>query len=194
MRGETIRWPEPAGQLAQWGIVFLICGLFAGGCAAFSPKPSSKNQDKATDLYRFGQFVEWPAYALPPAKKPVVIGILGGNPFGDKLAKISKGGTINGHPVTVRWMSPFSDLKRCQILFINRSAKFRLPLIFHALEGGHVLTVSDMDGFLEAGGMVQFVTEGERVRFKINQPAVEKAGLKMSSQMLKMAEWPQDEH
>lgn len=162
-----------------------IAGLT--GCATDSKNVSARNRDEATFLFHFTEFVEWPPAAFSDAKSPMVIGILGGNPFGDTLEKAVKNQKINGHPVTIRRMTPFSNLKQCHVLFVNSSVKSRLPLIFDSLAGGHTLTVSDADNFLAAGGMIQFTADNDKVRFEISREAAEKAGLKMNSQLLMMA-------
>jgi hypothetical protein len=171
--------------------LFIILGsLLLAGCVTQFSQPSPENRDMAAYLFRFGQFVEWPAHIFPNSKSPMVIGILGGNPFGDELEQMVKNQNVNGRSIIVRRMTPFSDLKQCQILFVNHSIKSRLPLIFNSLAGGHTLTVSDADGFLQAGGMIHFFVQEGKVRFEINRAAVEKAGLKMDSQMLIMAGHP----
>jgi hypothetical protein len=172
-------------KLSQFFIMF--GSLLLVGCATQFGKSEAGYHEKATYLYRFVEFIEWPEYIFRDPKSPMVVGILGGNPFGDDLDKIVKSQNVNGHPLVVRRMTPFSDLKQCQILFINRSIKSRLPLIFNSLAGGHTLTVSDADGFLEAGGMIHFFVQEGKVRFEINRTAVDKAGLKIDSQMLIMA-------
>ena len=178
-------------------ILFILLGLMSSGCATQLAKPTAEYREKATYLYRFGQFVEWPPLATPKrsegrttlsdSKTPVVIGILGGNPFGDDLEKITAGGKINGRPVIIRRMNPLSNLKQCQILFINRSVTSRLPLIFNSLSNAPVLTVGETDGFLKAGGTINFIVENGKVRFEIAPANAQKAGLKMSAQLLTMA-------
>src|SRR5882724_3177363 len=178
------------GAKARCGIFIVLIGMAWSGCAIKFGQPAPEYRDMANYLFRCGQFVEWPEYVFQIPKSPMVIGILGGNPFGDELDKAVKNQNVNGHPIVVRRMTPLSDLRQCRILFINRSIKSRLPLIFNSLAGGHTLTVSGADGFLQAGGMIRFFVQEEKVRFEINRAAVDKAGLKMDSQMLIMARHP----
>jgi YfiR/HmsC-like len=169
------------------GIAFILV-LALSGCV--TRQPTAEYRDKATYLFRFGQFIEWPGYLFPDAKTPVTIGFLGGNPFGDVLETMARTETINGHPVVVRRMTPLSNLRKCHILFIAHSQKVHLPLIFESLKGSHVLTVSDADGFLEAGGMIHFFMENGKVRFEIDRQATDRAGLKIESQLSIMAKHP----
>lgn len=190
MKNEECINKSARAERAGWffhSVFFVLSVFLLSGCVMQVGKPSAEYQEKATYLYHFGQFVEWPSSAFPNPKAPVVIGILGGNPFGDDLKKIVKGGNINGHSVMVRRMTPFSDLKQCQILFVNHSVKSRLPLIFDTLSNAPVLTVGETDGFLKSGGMINFVTENGKVRFDIASATAQKVGLKMSSQLLMMA-------
>lgn len=168
-------------------IFFILLCLISSGCMTPAGKPTAEYHEKATYLYRFGQFVEWPPATFSNDKAPVVIGVLGANPFGGDLEKIAANGNINGHRVVIRRMTPLSDLKQCQVLFISRSVDFRLPLIFNALGDAPVLTVGESDGFLKAGGMIHFLTENGKVRFEIAPAAAQRVGLKMSAQLLAMA-------
>ena len=189
MRGAKYRTGRVRIILA-WCVMVFVIGGFWGGCTTPKIQRTAGEFDEAMFLYRFSQFVEWPPYVFPDPKSPMVIGVLGSQSFANELDNIVRNKNINGRPLVVRQVTSLSNLNQCWILFISRFDKSRLPLIFDALHGGHTLTVSDRDGFLEAGGMIQFVTEDNRPRFEVNQTATEMAGLKMSSQMLEMAKWP----
>jgi len=149
---------------------------------------------KAAFIYNFGKFVEWPASAFASADAPLVIGVLGGDPFHGDCERIVANKSINGHPVIVRQIShpagrrqtrDYSDLKSCHILFISASESDNLPDILDALKGRSVLTVTDnLDHFAASGVMINFVMENESVRFEINDDAARRAGLKISSKLL----------
>jgi hypothetical protein len=87
----------------------------------------------------------------------------------------------------VRQFQPGEDFRVCQVLFISASEKKRLPATLAALNGSSVLTVGDMDHFIESGGMIQFVMEEKRVRFAIDISASSRARLKVSSKLLSLA-------
>ena len=116
-----------------------------------------------------------------------VIGIVGDNPFGDELTQIISGKTVQGHELQVRRFQPGEDLHACHILFISASEKKRLPSVLATLNSSSVLTVADMDHFIESGGMIQFVMEDKRVRFAIDVGASGRARLKVSSKLLSLA-------
>jgi hypothetical protein len=149
---------------------------------------------KAAFIYNFGKFVEWPAAAFASADAPLVIGMLGGDPFHGDCERIVAHKSINGHPVIVRQINrpagarqppDYSDLKSCHILFISASESGNLPVILDALKDASVLTVTDnLDRFAASGVIINFVMENESVRFEINDHAAHRAGLKISSKLL----------
>jgi hypothetical protein len=144
-------------------------------------------QIKAAAIFDFTKFVEWPAAALPKASSPIVVGVLGENPFHDALEKTIKNKKVDEHPVIIMQFRTATDANNCHILFISRSEKARLPQILKQLHGRNVLTVGEMPGFTEAGGMINFVLKGTTLRFEINNDAANRVGLKISSKLLRMA-------
>jgi hypothetical protein len=132
--------------------------------------------------------VDWPAAALPAPNSPMVIGVLGQNPFGHQLENTIRGKSVNGHPLEVREFQQVTEITNaCHLLFISSSEKKRLPEIMAALKGKSVLIVGEMDHFIESGGMINFVLEGAKIHFQLNDAAAQKAGLKMSSKLLSLA-------
>jgi hypothetical protein len=144
-------------------------------------------QIKAAYLYNFLKFVEWPEDAFPDPLAPIVIGISGDDPFGNSLPQVVIGKTVQGRDLVIHKYHTGEDMRGAHILFISPSEKKRLPQILSSLRGSSVLTVADAEGFLEAGGMIQFVSENDRVRFAINVDATSRAKLKMSSKLLSLA-------
>ncbi len=144
-------------------------------------------QVKAAYVLNFLKFVEWPGDSNADIHERWIIGIVGENPFGDELTQIITGKTVQGHELGVRQFQPGEDFRVCQVLFISASEKKRLPTILAALNGLSVLTVGDMDHFVESGGTIQFVMEEKRVRFAIDISASSRARLKVSSKLLSLA-------
>jgi hypothetical protein len=136
-------------------------------------------QVKAAYLFNFLKFVEWPGDPLADTHGHWVIGIVGDNPFGDELTQTISGKTVQGHELQIKRFQPGEDLHTCHVLFISVSEKKRLPSLLAALSGSSVLTVADMDHFIESGGMIQFVMEEKRVRFAIDVGASTRARLKV---------------
>jgi hypothetical protein len=143
---------------------------------------------KAVFLFNFAQFVEWPAAAFPDSQAPVVIGILGDDPFGPLLEETVRGETLAGRPFEVRRYRRADEIKTCHILFISQSESDRLDEVLAGLKGRSILTVGDSEGFSVRGGMVRFVTDKNRVRLRINLEAAQAANLTISSKLLRSAE------
>ena len=169
-------------------IVLLWAGVWiAVTRTTFSQESPMEYQVKAAYLFNFLKFVDWPEDSTANVNGRWVIGIVGGNPFGDGLTQAVSGKIVQGRLLQVKVFQPADDLRTCHILFISRSEMKRLPSILTALRGSSVLTVGDGDGFNESGGMVQFVIEEGRVRFAIDIGATSRARLKVSSKLLSLA-------
>lgn len=153
--------------------------------------PLPEYQIKAVYLYKFIQFVRWPEDA-PPADT-ITIGILGKDPFGDAFVEVD-GKEIKslGKTLVVQRLGAFkksAELDKCNLLYIHVSEKENLKEIFRSLSGKKVLLFSDMDGFLEAGGMIRFVKEGEKIRWEMNKKTIDVAGIKLNAQIFQLAIW-----
>jgi hypothetical protein len=173
-------WPPVA-------VVLLVLAFFGStGILAQQPKPS-EYQVKATYLYNFGRFVKWPG-TIPAGKgDSFSVCVLGQDPFGSILDSTLAGEALDGKPIVLRRISKPQDGGDCRILFISSAEEKHLKEILTALDESGVLTVSDMPGFTRRGGMIQFVLEGDRVRFEINLTSAESARLVLSSELLKVA-------
>jgi hypothetical protein len=160
---------------------------FAIAWSGYAQEAASEYEVKAAYLFNFLKFVDWPDEAFSDPLAPIVIGVVGENPFGNALPQVVIGKTVRGRDLVIRNYRAGEDLRGAHILFISESEKKRWPVIFAALRGSSVLTVSDTEGFLESGGMIQFLLEDGRVRFAINVEAAGRARLKMSSKLLSLA-------
>jgi hypothetical protein len=147
-------------------------------------QPAAEYEVKAAFLYKFASFVTWPDDA---AGGPLCIGVAGQDPFGMALDDVVKGKSIGGRPFVVKRFKPGQESPDCHIVFISASEKKRLPTIFEHLRAGTVLTVGDIVGFCESGGIVNFEVSEDRVRLQINLQAAERARLLVSSKLLSVA-------
>jgi len=170
-----------------WALPLAVLLLAGPGLAAQNAR-ASEYQLKAVFLFNFAQFVDWPADAFPDADTPVVIGILGDDPFEGLLDQTVRDERLRGHPFQVRRYQSVDEVKTCHILFIRRPDGARLEETLARLKDRPILTVSDVDGFAERGGMIRFVTDRNRIRLQINPESVEAAHLTISSKLLRVAE------
>jgi hypothetical protein len=141
---------------------------------------------KAAYLYNFINYIDWPANAFAPEGGTITVGILGESPFGPALEPL-KGKKIKGRTLAVKQVESAKDLEQCQIVFICSSEKSRLSEILGQLKDARILTVSEIDGFAERGGIINFISERNKVRFEINTDAAKRTGLTISSELLKLA-------
>jgi hypothetical protein len=151
------------------------------------PKAVGEYEIKAAFLYNFARYVEWPPGTLPATGDAFVLTVLGEDPFGEALDTIVRDRTIRDRRLTVRRVARVEDVGESQILFISRSEADDLPRILRRLEAAPILTVGETPQFAERGGMIRFRREGERIGFDINVASTERAGLRVSSQLLKLA-------
>jgi hypothetical protein len=147
----------------------------------------SEYELKAAFIYNFAKYVHWPEASTSETRKPIAIGVIGKDPFGQALDDAMRGRSLEGRAVVVRRFSRVEEVADCDILFISSSEKNNLPRILEVLHKAPVLTIGDMNRFAERGGMINLTTEEARVRFEINVEAAERAGLKPGSQLLRLA-------
>lgn len=160
----------------------------SGAGLAGQTSPASEYHVKAVFLFNFAQFVEWPADAFADPQAPVVIGILGDDPFGAFLDETVRGEHLGTRPFEIRRFEHVADIKTCQLLFISQSEADQVEENVASLKTRPILTVSDADNFAERGGMIHFVTEKNRIRLRVNLRAVQHANLTLSSKLLRVAE------
>lgn len=165
-------------SIAAW----LSMAAFA--IAASSVDEPSEYAVKAAFLFKFGAFVEWPAGTFENASAPLVIGIVGQDPFGAALDKIAANHTIAGRPVTIVRDQQIGQIENENILFISQSEKERMAPILSNLKGKKVLTVSE---FEHPDVIIRFVIENDKVRFDINLAQANRAGIQLSSKLLSVA-------
>jgi hypothetical protein len=170
----------------------LILALLVWAGQAAAPT-AGEYQFKAVFLLNFVQFIEWPTAVHAATNSPITIGIVGEDPFGSALEEALRGETVGGHPLRAQRFTPEDDLSSCQVLFISSSEKARFNSLLAKLKGCPVLTVSEVEGFAQSGGMINFVIEGKKLRFQINPKQAALAGLKVSSKLLRLALVVEDE-
>ena len=142
---------------------------------------------KAAFLYNFAKFIDWPSDSFPDSASPIMLCVLGSDPFGSALAETLEGKTVRARPLVIRRFQQVEDVQTCHILFVGRSEEKRLAQTLERLQGSAVVTVGEMEGFARVGGIINFFTEHDKIRFEINVGAAERAGLSISSKLLNLA-------
>jgi len=173
----------------------LLCGVML--LLTLAPAPAhaapSEYELKAAFIYQIARFVEWPSTgALVNAGAPLRLCVLGGNPFGRALELI-RGKPVNERGMEVSLLDMNADTRKCAMLFIAAPAEKHLERIVALSRGTGMLTIGDTEGFAQRGVMINFLSEDSKIRFEINPEASRRAGLKISSQLLKLARIIQEE-
>ena len=142
---------------------------------------------KAVYLLKFMTMVDWPDKAFAHDRAPMVVGVLGRDPFGEALEKTFEGKTAGKREVLIKRSYSLSELKGAQVLFICSSEEEELSRILSSLRGSSVLTVSETDGFVNKGGIVNFKIMENRTRYEVNNSAAQRAGLQFDPELLERA-------
>lgn len=179
-----------ASWVTRLRIALISVGFCWGGStrSAADAATSPEFQVKAVFLFNFAQFVEWPAGAFENAQSPLVIGVLGSDPFGRFLDDVVNGERVNGHVLAIRRYRKIEDVEHCHVLFVSGSEGPHVAKIAQALQGRAILTVCDWEGLARHGAIIRFLNEDDRVRLQINLAAAKAAGLTISSKLLRSAE------
>ncbi len=171
------------GLAAAW----CICTIAVDGSVATSQPASAEYQVKAAFLYNFAKFVEWPPQAFPSPDSPFTI-CLAGDPFEGALDRTVQGELLDRRPLMVRRIIPAEDLRGCQMIYLAPNENRRSAEIIDAAVNSPILTVGETDSFINEGGIIRFVRSGGRIHFQINPDAAERASLRVSARLLRLAD------
>ena len=144
---------------------------------------------KAVLLFNLTQFVDWPRGATDDPASPWVIGVLGRDPFGRSLDEVVRNETHLNRPIVVHRFRNLESMDNCHILFVGISEKEGLSRVLQVLRHRAILSVGDSEGFVGAGGMVQFrKTPNGKIQLRIDLAAVREGGLTVSAKLLRVSE------
>jgi len=160
-------------------------GLLAFATLPLSAEVTKEYQLKAVFLYNFTKFIEWPPERFATVGSPIVIGVLGVNSYGGYLEKIVEGRTVQGRPILVRFLPTAAAVDAVHLLFVPAGEETLLPA--DGWQHTAIVTVGESPDLAARGGMIVFSQVADRLRFEINLAAAERNGLKISSQLLKLA-------
>lgn len=164
-------------------LILLAAILVAAYCRSTQAAPG-EYEVKAAFVHNIAKFVEWPV--SPQESRVLRLCILGQEAFADAAITL-QGKAVGSRVWEVVPAASRAELRKCQVLFIGASEAENLPRLLGSLKGSPVLTVGDSEGYAEQGVTVNFYLEQNKVRFEINPSAASRAGLKISSQLLKLA-------
>jgi hypothetical protein len=153
---------------------------------------ASEYDVKAAFLLNFVRFVDWSDRTRSGTGNELILGIAGEDHFGNALNLI-RGVTVKNRTLVIKNPVDSNSLADCDILFISASEKDRLPSLMATLKDLPILTVSEIEGFAQRGGIINFIIVGNKVHFEVNPDAAKHVGIHISSQLLKLARIVTDE-
>ncbi|MBK7997875.1 MAG: YfiR family protein [Verrucomicrobia bacterium] len=162
----------------------LLGHLASGSGATVAPE----YQIKAQLLVNLATFTTWPAGTFKTTNSPIVIGIVGKDPFEQFLVKAVEARARGGRPLKLKHVGTDAEMKECHILFVASSERRRLKELKTRWKGAPFLTVGEADEFLDNGGIINFVLKGQLVRFEISLESAKAAGLKLDAKLLSVAD------
>ncbi len=189
MRGEGIRSVRTAQCRTKFHAAALatLLALSGGSRTCAQASPSLEYQVKAAFLYNFAKFVNWPPESFADQNAPILLGVIGDNAFAKLLTDVAAGKSVNGRPVVVKLFKEGQDLRSCQIVFVSSSEENDATQILEKLKESSVLTVGEAPGFIQAGGIINFFIEKNKVRLEINLAAASRARVKISAKLIAVA-------
>jgi hypothetical protein len=170
--------------------ILCSCSLALAAFAARGQDVVAEHREynvKAASIYAFGRYVTWPDSVFESTESPFVIGVLGGNPFGNALNQIAAKKSLAGRPIIVRQLATAVDAVGCHIVFVTRAAAHDIEAeLFQQTSGKAVLLVGETPGFAARGGVINFYQSGANVRFELNPERGAELQLSLDGKLLSL--------
>jgi len=176
----------------RWTLFRWLTALYVTLCLApaLPAQTAPKEYEiKAAFIYRLTQFMEWPTNRFASSKEPILLCIAGNDPFGgaiDTVLRDQKIGERHIHIKRLETASPASHTN-CHLLFLGSSLVPESDKIIPSLTVHSVLTIGEDENFTKKGGHVRLYLQENKLRFEVNIAALERSGLKLHSQVMKLA-------
>tara|TARA_R110002110_G_scaffold84792_3_gene220465 strand:- start:1188 stop:1745 length:558 start_codon:yes stop_codon:yes gene_type:complete len=156
-------------------------------CASLAPVHASVRSEyeiKAAFFYNFTRFINWTH--LPDNESPLRACVIGDNPFGDLLEPLN-GRKSQGRKLEITSPDDVSADHGCHVLFVSVSEARNLSGIVGAAHEQKLLTISDIPNFIDRGGIIGYIKQGNVIRFEINLRVANTLGLTIDSRLLELA-------
>lgn len=173
-------------RLTAWLLVSTVAAASGLRAASVAGSDNVELHVKAAYLLHFARYVYWPSSSTT-LSSPLVLGVFGAGPMPAILEQTVSGKTVNNRPIRVQQFYAVDQIERCDILFVPKSESRHAQEVLGAVSGRPIVTVSDQESFASAGGMIEFLLIDDTVRFAVNNSAIERAGLKLGSELLRAA-------
>ena len=176
--------PPPRSRRALLGGLLLAC------VPVLAQPTAPENQIKGAFLAKLSQYIEWPAATFAKADQPIVIGILGEDPFGPEFDVSLRAFKVAGRAVQARRLRRVEEAKGCHLLYVSPSENGNLRTILTALRSQPILTAGDHPEFLKLGGALRFWRKGESIAFHISADALREAQITAHPRLLQLSDDP----
>jgi len=181
--GETLRSLNASALLPLVFIVGIVCSPLGRA----QPKHAKEYDVKALFILNFAEFAQWPPTAFASPTSPLRVATLGADPFHGALTAAFRHESVMHRAVEIVHATRVEEARDCQVVFVTGSERGNTEAIVAALRGRPILTIGDTPDFARRGGMIGFYLDGQKVRFEINRAAARASGLKLGSQLLRLA-------
>jgi hypothetical protein len=175
--------------LCRGALLIAVCSLLLGA----PPLIGAENEEtaeypvKLAFLYQFAQYIQWPPEAYENATAPLVVCVVGGDPFDPDLEQELLNHAIDKHLISIRSVKRGANLRFCQMVFVPALQSKQAASVIDSLRGSPVLTIGETKGFAERGGIINFIIEQNKLHFEINLNAAKQTPLSISSKVLALA-------
>jgi YfiR/HmsC-like len=191
-------WSKPGNFRSDRGSLHSVSGIFfclvlcylLGGLPAglwAQGEDDAEYKIKLAFLYNFTQFIQWPPDAFQDANAPLMVCVAGTDPFHSEIEQELRGRLVGGHPIEIRKFRSNDQPAACHIIFIPAAEKKLAEKLVPAAKGSSTLTVGEIKGFADMGGVINLTVEQNKLRFEINLEAAMQTRLKISSKLLALA-------
>jgi hypothetical protein len=161
-------------------------GLLASRAPGQAEPANTGYSIKAAFIYNFAIYIDWPAELLKTREEPFVVGVVGSDAFAELLRRTLAEKTVRGHRFMVKRGGTAKSIKDCHIVFFSAETP-DLATALSLLGSTPTLTVGESAAFADAGGMINFLVDDNKLRFDVNTEAGRRANLIMSSRLLSLA-------
>jgi len=168
-------------------LAFVALVALAGRLGLADDESVREYQLKAAFIYKFTQFIEWPSSAFSSDDDPIIVAIVGDDPFHGDLDRAAADKKTGNRPMLIKHFADVDHIERCHMLFVAASQADQMPAVLRKISDWAVVTIGDNDSFCRDGGVIRFFIEDQRIHFEINTSAAERAGVKISSRLLQLA-------
>lgn len=179
---------KPRGRHGAAALLCLLLMLLPGLGGNLQAQNAEREQAlKAACVFNFCQFITWPADMFDGPSSPIVIGVHGSDAFGSVLEAMVRGEIVRGRPIQVQRCRRVEDSLGCHMIFVS-SSEPRSAALLRQIQNRRIVSVGENDDFITSGGMIALAAVQNRVRLRINLPAVRAGGVGVSSKLLRLAD------